>query len=99
MTERELHEAAKAKITDPSRHGTGALARDKNGDDVDPRSRDAVSWCAYGALLAVARGELLKRTQPIEPGDEVGLDAILNRGRRGRLPDAVRDHPCQGSGG
>ena len=77
MTERELHEAAKAKITDPSRHGTGALARDKNGDDVDPRSRDAVSGCAYGALLAVAPVVLLKLTQPIEPGDEVGLDAIL----------------------
>ena len=77
MTERQLIEAAKARITDPSRHCTGTLARDRNGDDVDPRSRDAVSWCAYGALLAVAPVELLKLTQPIEPGDEVGLDAIL----------------------
>lgn len=86
MTERELHEAAKARITDPSRHCTGTLARDRSGDDVDPRSRDAVSWCACGALLAVAPVELLKLTQPIEPGDEAGLRRHPHRGRRGRYP-------------
>ena len=49
----ELLEAARAKIADPKRWTRHVDALDVEDEEVDPKSKDAVCWCALGAVRAV----------------------------------------------
>lgn len=46
----ELLTLAGRLIADETRWLQGTFARDANGQKCDPRSADAVAWCAYGAV-------------------------------------------------
>lgn len=48
----------RARIEPPSSHATLALARDAEHSQVDPRSPDAVAWCANGSIYCEALGSL-----------------------------------------
>ena len=62
MQDVQMLTLARAKIKDPASHTRGTYARDANGDPTpfdafghdDDRMNPAVSWCAVGALKAVA---------------------------------------------
>ena len=52
-TARNVLIRARARIADREHWTTGALARDADGNEVVPRDRRAVDWCALGALYRV----------------------------------------------
>lgn len=41
---------ARSLISDPAKFATGALARDCDGNPVEPGSDNACRWCAMGAV-------------------------------------------------
>lgn len=47
----------KELFSDPSRWTQGAFARDKDGNEVSPRSRKAVCWCLEGATEKCYKGD------------------------------------------
>ncbi len=55
MTLADAFRRAADLIEPEGRWTQGEYARDKNGDAVDPRAKDAVCWCAVGAILLVGR--------------------------------------------
>ena len=54
MDRLKILKAARAKITKPERWTKGEIARNAAGKEVSPRSKEAVCWCALGALQAAA---------------------------------------------
>lgn len=50
MKTSEKLRAAKAKIADPANWCQLTFAMDANGEPCDPRSGEAVQWCAIGAI-------------------------------------------------
>lgn len=54
MTTLELLKAARARIERPEAWTRGTAARDPDGLGVRARSKDAVCWCAAGAVVAVS---------------------------------------------
>lgn len=55
MTTIDILKAARDKISDPVRWTKGFLARTKDGLATGPRNKNAVCWCANGALFSVAK--------------------------------------------
>lgn len=56
----DILERAADRLSKPDAWTQGALARDANGEKVEPESPAAVCWCLSGALMAeipIAHGE------------------------------------------
>ncbi|MPZ68581.1 MAG: hypothetical protein GEU71_03530 [Actinobacteria bacterium] len=51
----DVLQRARARIEDPARWTTCYLARDAQGEHCAPQSKEAVSWCALGALQTELR--------------------------------------------
>lgn len=56
MDENQILTAARAVIALPNNLARRELARDADGNPVDPCSESANSWCSKGALLKVLAG-------------------------------------------
>jgi hypothetical protein len=58
LSERGILVAARALIEHPEAWTKGEYARDKKGNRVSPSSRKAACWCARGAILRAAAGNI-----------------------------------------
>lgn len=75
MASADILRAARARIEDPKNWTQGAYARDAQGRGTRGKAREAVCWCAYGALAASG-------------GNELGSDGFLLESAAEELFDA-----------
>lgn len=53
MLNRAMVQSVQDLIRSPRSWSTFALARDRHGEEVKPRSKEACSWCTVGAIRCI----------------------------------------------
>ena len=81
----EFLKQARELIRDRNRWTTTALARDAQGEAVDPFDDNAVCWCATGALAKVCSGTISTHAEQSRV-----LDAVYDEDVYGFLEKSVR---------
>jgi len=90
MNVSEILNKAADLIEPPGAHLRYDIAHDKSGRSVAPDSKDAVCWCAVGAIFAVSRFSAPKVRDLVEENIGDSLVSFNNRRTQAEVVAALR---------